>query len=133
MLRTPATAAAAQELYVAPAQVEMTFETQFMAEPVVEAAPELIPVERNLQDLNADNMQSGSYMPSMDGGMATLIFLLNIIAPGVGTFFTAFLGGGGNFDMTLLVVSILQMVLAPFLIGWLWSIRDGYVVWQKNN
>ena len=72
-------------------------------------------------------------MPSMDGNMALLIFLINIVAPGVGTFFCAFLGGGGNFDMNLLIVSILQMITAPFLIGWLWSIRDGWVVYSKNN
>ena len=52
MLRTSATAAAAQELYVAPPQVEMTFETQFMETPVVEAAPEVPHVERKLQDFS---------------------------------------------------------------------------------
>ena len=47
MLRTT------QEHYVAPAQVEMPVINNLIEEPVVEAVPTMIPVERKLQ-LDAD-------------------------------------------------------------------------------
>ncbi|CAB1106431.1 unnamed protein product [Ectocarpus sp. CCAP 1310/34] len=50
-------------------------------------------------------------------------------APGAGTI----VAGICTFDLKNVLVGILQMVTAPILIGWVWSILWGWELWQRRK
>ena len=62
-----------------------------------------------------------------NGLMALTCLILNIFLPGVGTMVNACLG---TRMMPGLCYGLLQMLLAPLLIGWIWSIFYGVKILQ---
>ena len=56
------------------------------------------------------------------------VFVVNCLAPGIGTLYTAVRGG---FFWNNAVIGVVQILTAPILIGWLWSMLTGYMVWNK--
>ena len=71
-------------------------------------------------------------IPSVNGCCAFFILILNIFFPGVGTLVLACIGDrfacGNQF-----LVGILQIILAPLIIGWIWSIYWGILVLGKSG
>ena len=59
--------------------------------------------------------------------MHILILILNIFFPGVGTMISACLSGGSNLTYTL-VIGLIQFFTAGCLIGWIWSIYWGILI-----
>ena len=64
--------------------------------------------------------------------MGTICFLFNILAPGSGSWLAAVIDPKG-FNTFLFLVGFLQFALTSVVIGWLWSIYDGYRLWDKAN
>ena len=134
MQRSIASQAVSQELIAqVPATPVMEMSEQAL---FAEAAVEFVSVERKLQTGDTSDpvasVQSGNYLPKLEAMQGTLCFLLNIVFPGSGSMFAAVLDPNG-FNMFLFVVGILQFVFTSFVIGWLWSIFDGYRLYKKAN
>ena len=75
-----------------------------------------------------DNWQSS--IPSMSKGMATILLIINIFFPGLGTMISA-CAGGGNMITDQLIVGILQWFTAGCLVGWIWAIWWGFLMMGK--
>lgn len=71
------------------------------------------------------------YVVKLEPNAAKICFATNIFWPGSGTILAAFM------DKRIRWWSVLtgfwQMLLSPFLLGWLWSIRTGYLIWKKSK
>ena len=59
-----------------------------------------------------------------------VLFILNFF-PGLGTLILSLCHGSCNCDCILL--GILQILTAPFIVGWIWSIWFGYLIFEKGN
>jgi hypothetical protein len=140
MQRSIASQAVSQELIAqVPATPVMEMSEQAL---FAEAAVEFVSAEqasRSLQDAQpidtsdpVGQIQSGSYLPTLEPMMGTVAFLLNIVFPGSGSWMAAVLDPNG-FNMFLFFVGFLQFALTSIVIGWLWSIYDGYRLWKKAN
>ncbi len=70
-------------------------------------------------------------IPSLSQVVAIILFILNIIFPGIGTILSSFLGGG--FRPWQLLVGFLQLILTILLIGWIWSIYWGFLMFEKSR
>ena len=57
-----------------------------------------------------------------------ILFILNIIWPGLGTILAGVIGESGCHPMTILV-GVLQMFTSWLIIGWIWSIWWGYLIY----
>lgn len=58
-----------------------------------------------------------------------ICMVMNILLPGSGTFIAA-----GNMEETRLFThGVLQVVLTPLLVGWLWSIVWGVLLFTKSR
>jgi hypothetical protein len=68
--------------------------------------------------------------PSLNRGLAVLIFLLNIFFPGVGTMIA---GCSSPEHSGLICTGILQLVLTCIIIGWFWSIFTGIMILAKSK
>ena len=62
-------------------------------------------------------------VPSLTCLFAWIIFIINCVAPGVGTIIVGVITC--NFECIL--IGILMSLLAPFIIGWIWSIYWGWL------
>jgi len=58
-----------------------------------------------------------------------VIFIIDIILPGIGTLIA---GCVGNHPKSF-IIGILQLILACLLIGWIWSIIWGYLIWKRSK
>ena len=69
----------------------------------------------------------------VEGSMPLIIFLVNIIWPGFGTWIVGFLNmdKGNDFLINALIVGWLQSFLAFILVGWIWAIKLGYQIYKK--
>ena len=61
--------------------------------------------------------------------VAILLLLLNIFIPGLGTIVNSFFGG--KCRATTFIVGLLQLLLASFILGWIWSIWWGVLIYEK--
>lgn len=59
-----------------------------------------------------------------------VLFIVNILLPGVGTMVSACLSS--RFNPLALVVGLIQFITAPILIGWIWSIIWGWLIFKKS-
>ncbi|CAN0016467.1 unnamed protein product [Heterosigma akashiwo] len=68
-------------------------------------------------------------MPANEINQALLIFILNILLPGVGTIFC----GIKRELQKIIVIGIIQLIASFLLIGWLWSVWWGFFVWKETR
>jgi hypothetical protein len=61
------------------------------------------------------------------------LFITNIFFPGVGTIICAFLAKSERKRKMNLVYGISQFILAPVIIGWVWSIIWGFCIYKRNH
>ena len=59
--------------------------------------------------------------------MGLICFIANIGWPGLGTIIAGFINKDAM--MNNLIVGILQMFLTCILVGWIWSIYGGFLIW----
>mmetsp|Transcript_24963 Transcript_24963/g.28638 ORF Transcript_24963/g.28638 Transcript_24963/m.28638 type:complete len:85 (-) Transcript_24963:22-276(-) len=67
----------------------------------------------------------------VEGCPGFCLLLLNIFFPGVGTLLSSCMGGDG-IRCDQFCIGILQILLAGFLIGWIWSIYWGCLIYSKD-
>ena len=62
-----------------------------------------------------------------------ILFILNIIFPGVGTIISAFfpMCMGRSLNALALLFGVLQLLFCMAIIPWIWSIWHGYQIWKK--
>ena len=62
-----------------------------------------------------------------------ILFILNIIFPGVGTIISAFfpMCMGRSLNALALLFGVLQLLFCLAIIPWIWSIWHGYQIWKK--
>jgi hypothetical protein len=58
-----------------------------------------------------------------------VIFILNILSAGLGTFISGFIDNRG-INFAAIILGIIQTLLAAFLIGWIWGVWHGYCVYK---
>jgi uncharacterized membrane protein (DUF485 family) len=63
--------------------------------------------------------------------MGIILLILNIIIPGVGTFINGLMGD--KIHLTTVIIGILQILTTFILIGWIWSIWWGILIFQKQK
>ena len=62
-----------------------------------------------------------------------VIFLINLFFPGIGTMFNQCCCGKGQFSGFGVCIGFLQLLLAPILIGWIWSIWWGVEIMRRSG
>ncbi len=72
-----------------------------------------------------------SEIPKLPKNFALVLFIVNIFFPGVGTLISACVGE--KFLKSQLIVGLLQLILAAFIVGWVWSIIWGYLIYKKSG
>ena len=60
-----------------------------------------------------------------------VLFIVNIFLPGVGTMINSFVDPRGV-KWGNLIAGILQLLFAVIIVGWIWSIYWGYLIWCKQ-
>jgi len=68
----------------------------------------------------------------VDPPLHIVLFIINIIFPGVGSICSSFMDKNG-FNAEALIFGVLQFVLWFALIGWFWSIYHGFLIYQKSE
>ncbi len=60
-----------------------------------------------------------------------IVLIINLLLwPGLGTILAGVWAGGEN---KCLIVGIIQMILAPILVGWIWAIITGCAIYNKSQ
>ncbi len=72
-----------------------------------------------------------SDIPSLNKGLAIVLLILNCILPSLGTFLSACLGS--SFKMDQIIVGLLQFFTCFLIIGWIWSIWWGILIYEKSS
>lgn len=68
-------------------------------------------------------VQQGRVYPTLTPCAATIVLIINIFFPGVGTMIMGCMSGDAACNWICL--GFAQLVLAPFIIGWIWAIVTG--------
>ena len=63
--------------------------------------------------------------------MHIVLLILNIIWSGLGTMINSCMGS--KFNSTCFLVGLIQWLTAFCLVGWIWSIYWGILIFQKNK
>ena len=71
----------------------------------------------------------------LEGSMPLVVFIVNIIWPGLGTWIIGFLNmdKGNDFLINCLIIGWLQAFLCCIIVGWIWSIYLGHQVYKKSK
>ena len=59
-----------------------------------------------------------------------VLLIINVLLPGIGSIINSLMAD--KVRVTTLVVGILQLVLAGFIVGWIWSIIWGVLIFKKQ-
>lgn len=66
-------------------------------------------------------------VPTLESNWGTGMFVVNILLPGVGTL----VAGIKSERNTTMVIGVLQFLLAFLIVGWIWSIYWGWLIYKK--
>jgi hypothetical protein len=70
---------------------------------------------------------SNQQVPTLDTNWGTGMLIVNIFLPGVGTL----VAGIKSERNTTMVIGVFQFLLAFIIVGWIWSIYWGYLLYKK--
>ena len=70
---------------------------------------------------------SNQQVPTLDTNWGTGMLIVNILLPGVGTL----VAGIKSERNTTMVIGVFQFLLAFIIVGWIWSIYWGYLLYKK--
>ncbi len=68
---------------------------------------------------------------SVGAPWGVVLLIVNIFFPGIGTIINALMGS--KCHVTIFIVGVLQLLFAGFIIGWIWSIWWGVLIFQKQR
>ena len=60
-----------------------------------------------------------------------VLFIVNILFPGLGTIISAFCPSDVN--VTTILIGLAQLILSSLVVGWIWSVYWGYLLWDKSD
>ena len=70
-------------------------------------------------------------IPKLEKQQAIIVLIINIFFfPGLGTILAGVWAGGEN---KCIVVGIIQMILAPIIVGWIWAIVTSCAIYKKST
>jgi len=67
----------------------------------------------------------------LEAQQGMIVFIVNIIWPGVGTMYAGFLNKDAL--MNNVIVGFLQMFLCCILVGYFWSVYTGYLIYCESK
>ena len=70
--------------------------------------------------------------PYLPMNIAILVLCLDIFLPGIGTIVSAYYDPNGC-NCPTVTCGIFQMILTPILVGWIWSIVQGTLIYKKSK
>lgn len=59
-----------------------------------------------------------------------ICFIIDIVLPGIGTIISSFFDE--TLNVTALLFGFLQLATCWFAVGWVWSIYQGYMIYNKS-
>ena len=65
--------------------------------------------------------------------IAIILWWFNLFYPGAGTFLVSCLQDGTDVVKDQVIVAILQMLTAPCLVGWIWSVWWGALIYKNSS
>eukprot|EP00285_Hemiselmis_virescens_P016163 CAMPEP_0173386298 /NCGR_PEP_ID=MMETSP1356-20130122/8898_1 /TAXON_ID=77927 ORGANISM="Hemiselmis virescens, Strain PCC157" /NCGR_SAMPLE_ID=MMETSP1356 /ASSEMBLY_ACC=CAM_ASM_000847 /LENGTH=94 /DNA_ID=CAMNT_0014342473 /DNA_START=46 /DNA_END=330 /DNA_ORIENTATION=+ len=68
-------------------------------------------------------------VPSISKNMGILCFLLNVFLPGVGSM----VAGAMESKWSTVIIGVLQLLTCWFILGWIWSIWWGWLIFSKSS
>jgi len=71
---------------------------------------------------NSNEVNSNHFYPVLGKSLAVVILIINILIPGIGTII---MGCKSKFCGKWVCYELLQILLAPLIIAWIWSICTG--------
>ncbi|KAG2393563.1 hypothetical protein C9374_007094 [Naegleria lovaniensis] len=72
-------------------------------------------------------------VPKLNGNLPLIVLILNIFLPGIGTLVAAFFCEDDDVFTVNAVSALLQFLTAICIIGWVWSIGWGYLIYQRGS
>ena len=72
-----------------------------------------------------------SCCPYVPSNVIEMVFYINWVCPGVGTVIASYFDPSGM-NRKCFVCGILQLILTPFVVGWVWSVLMGYAIRRKS-
>ncbi|KAL0490980.1 hypothetical protein AKO1_009775 [Acrasis kona] len=72
-------------------------------------------------------------VPKLSSPWHIICFILNVFTPGIGTILAALVTKSATKRKWNLLFGVLQLVLAAFIIGWLWSVVWGLLMLYRNK
>jgi hypothetical protein len=60
-----------------------------------------------------------------------ILFITNIVLPGIGTILSSCCAS--KFNVMAVAIGLCQLITAPIIIGWVWSIYWGYLIYAKTG
>ena len=79
-------------------------------------------VKYRQEDVELWDLMTTVHSCLVNGPWPYICLILNIILPGTGTMLMSCLGFPGAWSKTQLTIGIIQMLTAPYIIGWIFSI-----------
>ena len=74
----------------------------------------------------------GSGLPIVPPDVAPIILLLGIFSPGIGQILAAYYDPSGC-NCKCVTTGVLQLLTCFLIIGYIWSLADGIVIYKKSN
>lgn len=79
--------------------------------------------------MNCGSLENDSVC-SVGSPLHIICFILNIFFPGIGTIIAGIAGGCNG---CAIIVGLLQLFTAWLIIGWIWSIWWGWLIFKKSS
>ena len=61
-----------------------------------------------------------------------VVIVCNTLLPGLGTTIAGFMAGGDAL-VNNIIVGALQLYLTCIIVGWLWSVYTGYLIYKRTE
>jgi hypothetical protein len=111
-----------------------------MSKEITKLTDKVKKTKKNIVD-NKDNIKFAvkhrkefKYIPKVKSPHHITCFVLNIFLPGFGTIISGLLASDRENDCWAnIFIGLLQMVLAPIIVGWVFSIIWGYLIYKRGS
>ena len=69
----------------------------------------------------------------LEKNLGLIIFILSILIPGWSTIIAGFLASGDDVKKPAIIVGIIQVLTCWLLVGWVWSIINGWTIYKNSK
>ncbi len=72
-------------------------------------------------------------IPTTKSPFGIIFFIINVLFwPGLGTILAAFINTNGKMEQCTLIIGVIQWFTCWLLIGWIWAIWWGWLIFKKQ-